>query len=142
MSKSNSINGSIEIKTDPYRLWDVVTNPDKIKLYTGSDTITDWKVGSPILWEGQHGDFKYQNKGKVLENNPGYLLKFLYWSGLGGDSDTIENYSVITYQLEKLHAGKMKFTYTRENIPTEVEKKMFDEHLPYMLEEIKRLAEV
>ena len=42
----NSVNGSIAIKATPQKIWDAITNPAKIALYTGSTTDTDWLEGS------------------------------------------------------------------------------------------------
>jgi hypothetical protein len=84
---------------------------------------------------------KFQDKGKVLENSFGKVLKFEYWSSFGGYADTPENYSIITYTLEKADHPKIKFTYTREKIPSESESRMFEGHLPHMLQQIKELAE-
>ena len=76
-----------------------------------------------------------------MENLNENFLKYKYWSGYGGGQDSTKNYSVIIYKLEPLDRDKTKFTYVRENIPTEEEKKMFEEHLPEMLNEIKRHSE-
>ena len=83
MNKNLKISGSIVINANAEKVWDVLTNPDKIKMYIGSETLTDWKVGSPVIWQGELGGTKYQDKGKVLENDHGNLLKFEYWSSFG-----------------------------------------------------------
>jgi uncharacterized protein YndB with AHSA1/START domain len=141
MRKYFKISGATVIAAGTGKVWDVVTNPDKIKLYTGSQTITDWKVGSPVLWRGELQGQKYEDKGKVLENNRESLLKFEYWSSFGGYEDKPENYSVITYAIDKLSESETRFTYTREKIPSGEEARMFESHLPMMLEAIKGLAE-
>jgi uncharacterized protein YndB with AHSA1/START domain len=141
MATSHSIKGSIAIDASPEKVWDILTNPEKILLYIGANTTTDWKPGSAITWEGEMGGQKYLNKGKVLESKPYELLKFTYWSNFGGIPETPENYSVITYTLDKADDRKTMFTYNRENIPTSEEKTMFEGHLQFMLAEIKRLAE-
>lgn len=139
--ENRSITGNIQINADALKIWDVLTNPDKIVLYTGSITKTDWLMGSPITWEGEMHGMKYQNKGKVLENIPHQLLRFTYWSGMGGDADAPENYSEITYELKPLGNEIIKFTYSRIKIPTQIETQIFEEHLQSMLEEIKQLSE-
>ena len=119
----------------------MLTNPDKIEIYMARKTLTDRKVGSPVIWQVEPGGLKYQDKGKVLENNHGNLLKFEYWSGFGGYEEKPENYSIITYPPDKINDAEIKFTYTREKIPTEEEYQMFKDHLQLMLEAIKELAE-
>ena len=141
MDTNSSVKGSIAIKAPVSKIWDILTNPDKIVLYIGSQTHTDWTVGSPITWEGEMHGTKFQNKGVVLENKPNRLLRFTYWSGMGGDADLPANYSEITYRLNQLSNNSVELIYLRIKIPTALEKQIFDGHLPSMLEEIKRLSE-
>jgi len=43
---------SIEINATCESVWDTMTNPEKIKVYLyGTETNTDWKVGSPIVFK-------------------------------------------------------------------------------------------
>jgi len=139
--QNNKIEGSIFIDAPVAKIWDTLTNPEKIIQYLGSHTETDWKVGSEITWSGEMHGTPFQNKGEVLENKPEKSLIFTYWSGMGGDSDQPENYSVITYRLEEADNHQIDFTYTRANIPTEMETQVFEQYLPNMLEAIKQVAE-
>ncbi len=137
----NSIKESIIIDSTPSKIWSVLTAPEQILLYTGSNTVTDWTVGSPITWEGEMHGSNYVNKGKVLDHIPYNLLRFTFWTGVGGDPDMPENYSEITYTLDAVDEDSVEFTYSRINIPTEMEKQLFEEKLPTMLAEIKSLSE-
>lgn len=137
----NSVNGSVKINATPSKVWDILTNPNKIVLYTGSTTQTDWNVGSPITWSGEMHGTKYENKGKVLENNPNNLLRYTYWSGMGGDADLPENYSEITYTLKQADDNSVELTYSRIKIATEIETQIFQGHIQSMLSEIKKLSE-
>ena len=94
-----------------------------------------------MIWRGEFGGMKFEDKGKILENNYGRLLKFEYWSSFGGYEDKPENYSVITYTLDKIDDSTTKYTYTREKIPTQAEYEMFHGHLQMVLQGIKELAE-
>jgi uncharacterized protein YndB with AHSA1/START domain len=138
---NNVVYGSIKINAALSKIWDTLTNPARIALYTGSAIHTDWKKSSPITWSGEMHGTKYQNKGKVLENTPNKLLRFTYWSGMGGDSDLAENYSEITYTLSQVGDNIAELTYSRIKIPTVLEKQIFDGHIQSMLEEIKRISE-
>jgi uncharacterized protein YndB with AHSA1/START domain len=139
--ENNSVKGSIKINAPLSKIWDTLVDPGKIMLYTGSAIHTDWKKGSTITWSGEMHGTKYQNKGTVLENTPNTLLRFTYWSGMGGDADLPENYSEITYTLKPVDNNFGELTYTRIKIPTVLEKQIFDGHLQSMLEEIKRISE-
>jgi uncharacterized protein YndB with AHSA1/START domain len=136
----NSVTGGIIINAQAEKIWEVLTNPDKIVLYTGSNTITNWQIGSSISWKGEMHGTAFENKGKILEVDQNKVLKYTYWSGIGGDADLPENYSEITFNLNSVNNG-IGLTYTRTNIPTEIETQIFQGHIQSMLEEIKKLAE-
>ena len=137
----NSVNATIEIKAATTEIWEVLINPECIAKYIGSTIQTDWKVGSPITWKGEMNGMKYVNKGTVLEAQPNQLLRYTYWSGLGGDTDLPENYSEITYTLRQLDGSTVELTYSRIKIPTEMETQIFKSHIQSVLNEIKKIAE-
>lgn len=68
MNRNLKISASIAINANAGKVWDVLTNPDKIKIYIGPETLTDWKVGSPVIWQVEHGGLKYQDKGVSFFN--------------------------------------------------------------------------
>lgn len=136
-----SVKGSIVIKTTAPKIWDVLTNPARIVLYIGAQTHTNWVVGSPVTWEGEMHGTKFINKGTVLENVPNKVLRFTYWSGMGGDKDLPENYSEITYTIQELDDDSAELTYSRIKIPTQIEQQIFEGQLQFMLEAIKNIAE-
>lgn len=133
---------SVVINSDLKRIWDTLINPAKIKLYLfGSNVETDWKVGSPVTFTRDSNSVRYQDKGIILEYDEGKHLEFSYWSSQEGYADIPENYSVITYTLDKENDKSVKLTYRREKIPIEFEKMNQERYLPGMLEDIKRIAE-
>jgi len=51
MNKNLRVSKSIAINSTAGEVWDALTKPEKIKVYLfGTETITDWKVGSPIVF--------------------------------------------------------------------------------------------
>lgn len=136
----NSVNASIKINATPLHVWNVLTNPDKIMLFTGSKVETDWKVGSLIIWSGEMQGTPYKNKGEVLEVKPEHILSHTFWTGMGGDADQPENYSVVTYTINQVDDMTVELTYSRTKIATEMETQIFHAHVQSMLEEIKRIS--
>ncbi len=133
---------SIVIDANAESIWDVLTNPGKIKLYLfGSEVVTDWKVGSPVSFSRETNGTKYRDKGNILEVSHGTVLKFTYWSSQEGYADIPENYSIITYTFDKENDHSIKLKYCHEKIPIEFERRNQEKYLPGMLENIKRLAE-
>jgi len=109
---------SFKIQPTPEKIWSVLTNPEKIKDYLfGTEVITDWQVSSPIVFQGEYDGQKY--KGNVIENKENELLKCNYWSGFSGLKDRPENYSVVTYKIEKLNIKEIIFTWHQQGFSSE-----------------------
>lgn len=63
------------IKTTPEQLWRGLTEPEFTKRYWGAELRSDWRVGSPVLW--QEGDGEAKDLGqKVLESKPFERLSY------------------------------------------------------------------
>jgi hypothetical protein len=41
------------------------------RYFFGSTVLTDWQPGSPVLWQGEYQGRPYQDKGRILEAEPG-----------------------------------------------------------------------
>jgi hypothetical protein len=82
----------------------------------------------------------YKNKGEVLEVKPEHILSHTFWTGMGGDADQPENYSVVTYTINQVDDMTVELTYSRTKIATEMETQIFHAHVQSMLEEIKRIS--
>ncbi len=142
MNRNLKVSKSVVINSTKEKVWEVLTLPDKIKIYLfGTETITDWKPGSPIIFQGEYEGHKYKDKGNVLENKPNELLKYSYWSGFSGLEDKDENYSIITYTLEGTHENQIKFTWAQEGFATKEGHQHSETSLGGMLEQIKNLVE-
>lgn len=142
MNRELQVSKSIEIDSTADKVWDVLTNPEKIKIYLfGTETITDWKVGSPIIFQGEYDGQTYKDKGVVLENSKNELLKYSYWSGFSRLEDKPENYSIITYSINPSPENKVIFTWKQEGFASEEGRDHSENGLYAMLEQIKELIE-
>ncbi|GHM99279.1 ATPase [Cytophagales bacterium WSM2-2] len=131
---------SIEINAPVSKVWKALTDPEQIKKYLfGTNTITDWKVGSEIkftgVWEGK----SYEDKGTILALEPEKLLKYNYWSNWSGE-DVLENRQIISYQL-KGEKGKTVFTLVQENCPDEAARDHSANNWNSVLQSMKQLLE-
>ncbi|HXP51427.1 MAG TPA: SRPBCC domain-containing protein, partial [Bacteroidia bacterium] len=99
--KSNITNTiSVHLHASIGQVWDALTKPALIKQYLfGTDTKTDWKEGSPIIFEGEWQGKTYQDKGTIFEFKPKQKIRYSYWSSMSGVEDKPENYLIITYAL-------------------------------------------
>jgi uncharacterized protein YndB with AHSA1/START domain len=101
-----------EIQAPPERVWNALTDPEQIEQYMfGSRVETDWEPGSPIVWKGEYEGKTYEDKGEILEVEPGRRLKLTHFSPLGGEEDVPENYHTLVYELEgKADATRVSLT--------------------------------
>jgi uncharacterized protein YndB with AHSA1/START domain len=95
-----SLHKSVAIQAGRDQVWDTLTNPAKnSRLFDGTQIVTDWKAGSPILFRGVFQGQAYQDKGHVLVIEPSKVLQYNYWTGFTWLADKPENYSLVTYTL-------------------------------------------
>src|SRR4029450_11279796 len=101
------------------KVWDAIITPDLIKHYLfGTDVISDWKVGSPIVYKGEWDGKAFEEKGKILKLEPEKLLMSTHWSPLSGVPDSPENYHTVTYKLND-KGDATEVTITQDNNATE-----------------------
>jgi uncharacterized protein YndB with AHSA1/START domain len=141
MDHTLTVSGSIEINASPQKVWDALTKPELIKDYLfGTETVTDWKVGSEIIFQGEYEGHKYRDKGILLDVTPLKSISYTYWSGFSGLEDKPENYSVVTYQLEH-QGGKTKFTWSQKGFASEQSYQHSKQGMDELLKKIKEVAE-
>ena len=93
---------SVSIQAPLAKVWHALTDPEQIKKYLfGTETVTDWKAGSPITFSGEWEGKAYQDKGTILEIEKEKILKYSYWSSFSGTEDKPENYANVTYRVEE-----------------------------------------
>lgn len=114
MSKPLEIINSIEINAPVSKVWDTLVNPVQTKKYMfGCETVSDWKPGSELLWEGEYeGKKMVFVKGTILRIEPDKFLAYTTIdpnSTLDGKS---ENYLTVTYTLTEKD-NKTIFTVTQ-----------------------------
>lgn len=103
MNKELKLSKSIQFLANISKVWDALINPKKIKLYLfGTEVISDWKKGSQMIFQGEWEGQPFQDKGYILDIEYEKIFKYKYWSGFSGLSDSAENYSTVTYQLESV----------------------------------------
>jgi len=132
---------TITINAPGSKVWEALTNPDLIKQYLfGTKVITDWQVGSPIIYEGQWEGKSYQDKGTIIQIEPGKLLVSTYWSSMAGLPDVPESYKTVRYDLSKVGNGT-RLTVTQDNNATSEEADHSSQNWKMVLEGIKKLLE-
>jgi uncharacterized protein YndB with AHSA1/START domain len=107
-----------EIDAPAERVWRALTDPDEIEKYMfGARVTTDWKPGSPITGTGEYEGKPFEDKGEILEVEPGRRLRLTHFSPLSGADDFPENYHTLTYELEG-HDGRTRLSLSQDNNPS------------------------
>jgi len=133
--------GTILINAELEKVWIALTEPELIKEYLyGTETITDWKVGSEIIFQGEYQGYKYRDHGKIISNIDQKEISYSYWSGFSGLEDKVENYSTVTYQLSTI-GNKTQLKWIQNGFADEEKQKHSTAGLPALLEQIKLVAE-
>ena len=141
MNKTLIAKATININVPTSKVWDALTKPDLIKQYMfGTQVTTDWKVGSPITYKGEWNGKAYEDKGKVLQVEPGKLLVSTFWSSLSGLTDIPENYKTVSYELSAEGRGT-NLTITQDNNDSQEEANHSEQNWKMVLEGIKKLLE-
>ncbi len=141
MSTGTIAKASTTINAPVSKVWDALTKPELIKQYLfGTEVSTDWKVGSPITYKGTWQGKDYEDKGKILEIDPGKRLVSTFWSSLSGVPDTPENYNTVRYELAPA-GNATRLTVTQDNNPTPEEASHAEQNWQTVLDGLKKLVE-
>lgn len=143
------VQNNILINADISKVWDALINPEQTKKYMfGCETVSDFKVGSPLLWRANYeGKEMIFVKGIILDIKPNRLLKYTVIDPNAAMADIPENYLNVTYQLEEQN-GQTNLTVTQDGFEdaADGEKRYKDvqnngEGWNPILEAIKKLVE-
>jgi len=130
-----------EIAAPPQRVWQVLLDPQSVRKYMfGSDVVTDWRPGSPILFRGEWEGRPYEDKGVIVEVNEPVLLQFTHYSPLSGAPDIPASYHTLTYQLEPIHLGT-RVTLTQDNNDSEAAADHSADMWRQVLDSVKAIVE-
>ena len=65
----------------------------------GTNVISDWYEGSPIVWKGEWQGKPYEDKGHIFQFKPEQTIQYSHFSPLSGLPDEPENYHTVTIEL-------------------------------------------
>jgi uncharacterized protein YndB with AHSA1/START domain len=129
------------IDASPDQVWSALTDPEQIKKYMfGSQVVTDWKPGSPIVWKGEYEGKKYEDKGEIVEIEAERRLKVTHFSPLSGREDRPENYHTLVYELEG-NGGRTRVSLSQDNNASAEEAEHSKANWEKMLAGLKQVVE-
>jgi len=136
-----TIEKHIKIIADNLEVWEVLTNPALIKQYLfGTETISDWKVGSEIIFQGDYENMKYRDQGIIKIFDIGNTFQYTYFSSFSELENVPENYNLITYSLSESD-GTTVLSLKQDNIRSKKAYDHAEKSWDYVLAQIKEMAE-
>jgi len=131
----------IEIQAPTAKVWDALVNPKSIKQYMfGTDVVSAWKEGAPIIWKGEWQGKPYEDKGVILQFKPEQVLRYSHFSPLSGQPDVPENYHVVTIELSA-DGLKTLVVLSQDNNSNEEEREHSAQNWQMMLGALKKFLE-
>ncbi|MDB5279150.1 MAG: hypothetical protein JWR61_4105 [Ferruginibacter sp.] len=109
------VKNNIIINAPAAAVWDALINPEQTKKYMfGCKTVSDWKVGSPLLWSAMYeGKETVFVKGTIVDIVQQKLLKYTVIDPNATMADIPENYLNVTYELSGPD-GEVNLTVTQD----------------------------
>jgi uncharacterized protein YndB with AHSA1/START domain len=141
MDKNLIARASMTINAPSGQVWDALVNPGAIKQYMfGTNVVSDWREGSPIVWKGEWQGQAYEDKGVILQLKPGRTIQYSHFSPLSGVPDKPENYHTVTIELSA-DRNQTHVSLAQDNNATEEERAHSEENWKIMLAALKKFVE-
>ncbi|MGZ3599042.1 MAG: SRPBCC family protein [Ktedonobacterales bacterium] len=141
MGRGLVANASSNINAPRARVWDALVNPDLIKQYLfGTTVVSDWNVGSPIVWKGEWQGKAYEDKGVLLRLEPERLIEYSHFSPLAGQPDTPDNYHTVTVEVSEM-GEQTRVSLSQDNNASEEERQHSEAMWGMMLANLKKILE-
>jgi uncharacterized protein YndB with AHSA1/START domain len=123
------------------KVWHALVTPEEIKQYFfGTDVVSEWREGSPIVWKGEWQGKAYEDKGVILRFEPERRLQYTHFSPLSGQPDVPENYHTVTIDVSPAGGGT-HVTLSQDKNATEEERAHSEQNWEMVLASLKKLLE-
>lgn len=141
MSKGLVATAAVQITAPIDKVWNALTDPELIKQYMfGTEVVSEFKEGSPIIWRGVWEGKPYEDKGVIMKKEVMKTLQFTHFSPLTGIPDVKENYHTVTYKLA-YEGDRTLVTLSQDNNPDEKSMKHSAQNWDRMLKDLKKVME-
>ena len=134
---------AVEILAPASKVWLALTVPDLVKQWQyGSDLLTSWEPGSPIVFRNEWNGQVFEQKGTVLEFKPESRVRYSLFFPRPGLQDIPENHFFMTYELTE-SGGHTSLVFRQEDPrPSEPAGTSGGDDGPDVLSSLKELVEV
>jgi len=139
MKTSDSI---VAIRAPASKVWQALTRPEWVKQWQdGSDLLTTWEPGTPIIFRTEWNGQSFEQRGTVLEFIAGSRLKYSLFFPRPELQDIPENHFFMIYELNESDGVTSLLFRQEDPRPTEPEVAGGGEDGPDVLSDLKELVE-
>ena len=140
MKTSDSI---VKIIAPRRKVWLALTVPDLVKQWQyGSDLLTTWEPGTPIVFRNEWNGQIFEQKGTVLEFSPESRLKYSLFFPRPDLQDIPEHHFFMTYELAERDGITSLLVRQEDPRPSLPDESSGGDGGPDVLSQLKELVEV
>jgi len=122
-------------------VWNALVTPAAIKQYMfGTNVVSDWKAGSPIVWRGEWQGKPYEDNGVILQLEPGHTFQYSHYSPLSGLPDEPASYHTVTIELND-EGTQTRVSLSQDNNPSQEAREHSEKNWGMMLAALKTFVE-
>jgi uncharacterized protein YndB with AHSA1/START domain len=134
---------TVKIRAPAKKVWLALTSPGLVKQWQyGSDLLTTWEVGTPIVFRNEWNGQVFEQKGTVLEFSPESRLKYSLFFPRPDVQDIPENYFFMTYELAESDGSTSLLVRQEDPRPSSPDESSGGDDAPDVLSSLKELVEV
>ena len=134
---------TVKILAPAKKVWLALTSPGLVKQWQyGSDLLTTWEVGTPIVFRNEWNGQVFEQKGTVLEYSPESRLKYSLFFPRPDLQDIPEHYFFMTYELAESDGTTSLLVRQEDPRPSEPGESSGGDGGPDVLSLLKELVEV
>ena len=131
----------IDIAAQPDQVWAALTDNARFgEAMFGTEVVTDWGIGSPIVYRGEFEGKSFEDKGEVVELTKPNRMRLTHFSPTSGDEDKPENYHELRFDLTAADAGT-HVTLTQDNNSSEKAAEHSKANWDMLLDRLKSVVE-
>ena len=125
------------------KVWLALTVPDLVKQWQyGSDLLTTWEVGTPIIFRNEWDGRVFEQKGNVLEFSPESRLKYSLFFPGPDLQDSPANCFFMTYELTESEGVTSLLVRQEDPRPSPPDESTGGDEGPNVLSGLKELVEL
>src|SRR5262249_14672554 len=80
MKNGLTAKAQVEINASLAKVWNALVDPALIRQYMfGTNAVSNWQEGAPIVWKGEWEGKPYEDKGVILQLKPEHVLQYSHF---------------------------------------------------------------